>query len=119
VVSGDSVQWSQDSSQVIFILAPRGLHEVAYAEVPGGAVTHLVTGSRQVSKLGTTGKHVMFLSETLDTPNEIYCTDWSAREKGNSLPLTPGGASACRCAWSTEASMCPMNGEAGRTLTVG
>jgi dipeptidyl aminopeptidase/acylaminoacyl peptidase len=79
VVSGDSVQWSQDSSQVIFVLARRGLQEVACVTVPGGAVTHLITGYRQVSKLGTTGKHVVFLSETLNTPNEIYCTDWNGK----------------------------------------
>jgi dipeptidyl aminopeptidase/acylaminoacyl peptidase len=79
VVSGDSVQWSHDSSQLICILARRGLHEVACVDVPSGAVTHLVTGCRQVSKLGTTRKHVVFLSETLDSPAEVYCTDWNGQ----------------------------------------
>jgi dipeptidyl aminopeptidase/acylaminoacyl peptidase len=74
VVSGDSVHWSEDSSEVIFVLARHGRQEVACVTVPGGELTHLITGDRQVSELARADGRLVFVSHDAITPNEVYCT---------------------------------------------
>jgi dipeptidyl aminopeptidase/acylaminoacyl peptidase len=73
VVAGDTVHWSEDSSEVIFVLARHGRQEIACVTVPTGHITHVITGDRQVSKLARTNGRLVYVSEDASTPNDVYC----------------------------------------------
>ena len=85
VVSGENVYWSADSQSLVLVLARHGRVEVASVKVPGGELTRLVTGDRQVGLMARTAQHLVFMSEDVRTPNELYCTD---REGRNETRLT-------------------------------
>ena len=76
VVSGDTVQWSHDSSEVYFVLAWRGRQLVASVRVADGSVRHHVSGDRQVDHLAISAHQLVFVSEDPAHPNEIFCANF-------------------------------------------
>jgi dipeptidyl aminopeptidase/acylaminoacyl peptidase len=89
VVSGENVFWSPDSSSLVLMIARRGRVELASVAVPGGELTRLVTGDRQVGLMARTAQHLVFMSDDVRTPNDLYCTDRTGKNETRITDFNP------------------------------
>jgi dipeptidyl aminopeptidase/acylaminoacyl peptidase len=89
VVSGKSVYWSQDSSQVVLVLARHGRQEVAAVSVESGELKRLVTGDRQITQVACTRAHLVFVNEDARTANDLCCTDWQGKGETRLTDFNP------------------------------
>jgi dipeptidyl aminopeptidase/acylaminoacyl peptidase len=79
VVSGATVSWFEDSSKAFFLLARRGRQEIVSITVPGGEMTHLVTGDRQVDAFSRRGSNLFYSCDNGMSPKDV----WTCAEDGS------------------------------------
>jgi dipeptidyl aminopeptidase/acylaminoacyl peptidase len=75
VVDGDSVRWSDDGTSVHFVAARRGRQEIASVDCATGAYRTHVGGDRQVSAMTRAGERLLFVSEDVRTPCNVYACE--------------------------------------------
>jgi dipeptidyl aminopeptidase/acylaminoacyl peptidase len=81
--SGNPICWRADSTALLAVVSRHGRQEIVSVSVPEGRVTRLVTGDRHVSKLAAVGEALVYVSESLDSANDVYCCapDGSAQRR--------------------------------------
>ncbi|MEZ2355012.1 prolyl oligopeptidase family serine peptidase [Caballeronia sp. RCC_10] len=72
VVAGATVFWAQDSSSVFLVQARNGRQEITSVSVPGGQLTRLVTGDRQVDAFAIHGDGFVYAVEDGTSPKDVW-----------------------------------------------
>jgi len=85
VESGDSVCWSDDSSTIYFILARRGLQEVAAIRIADEDLDVLVSGNRHILQLALAADQLIYAAASIDRPTQLFACD---RDGKNERSLT-------------------------------
>jgi dipeptidyl aminopeptidase/acylaminoacyl peptidase len=66
-----TLSWAADSRSIVLVRAHRGRHEVVSVAVPGGELSVLVQGDRQLGAFGCAGEHLFFSVDTPVLPSEM------------------------------------------------
>jgi dipeptidyl aminopeptidase/acylaminoacyl peptidase len=72
VADPTSLRWTGDGKSLVFCRAHRGRHQVARIDVPGGELSVLVAGDRQIGAFGMTDKHLVFSPQHPSLASELY-----------------------------------------------
>lgn len=81
VESGDSVFWSRDCTKIYFILARRGLQEVASIRIADGKLEILVSGPRHILNLEVTQRQLVYAAASIDKPTELFASNLDGKNE--------------------------------------
>ncbi|NUZ07814.1 S9 family peptidase [Piscinibacter koreensis] len=68
----ESLYWSADGTSIVFVRAWHGRHQLASITVPGGELSVLLGGDRQMAAFGCTDRRLVFSSVTPADPSEVW-----------------------------------------------
>lgn len=86
VVEPKSLRWNQEGSELLFVRAFRGRHQIASISVPGDDLLVHVDGERQLGSFGLTRNHMAFPIEHPTLPSELWATPIARPRRCRSRP---------------------------------